>query len=210
MKKFFITSTGTGIGKTLVTTSLCYQLKNVKAIKPVISGWNIESNDTKEIIESLGLEYNDDNINLISPWRYSEPVSPDIAAEKEGINVPSAKIEEFCTSSINNCDYFFIEGAGGVMSPLTDGYTNLDLIKYLKVPVILVTGSYLGSISHTLTALEVLKEYTHAIIINESENSESYARESLEKFTKIPLYTIKRLPNTQEMWRITQDLTHII
>ncbi len=210
MKKFFITSTGTGIGKTLVTTSLCYQLKNAMAIKPVVSGWNMLSNDTEEIIASLGLEYNDDNINLISPWRFSKPISPDIAAKKEGINVSFSKIEEFCTSSMNNCDYFFIEGAGGVMSPLTDSYTNLDLIKHLKVPVILVIGSYLGSISHTLTALEALKEYTHAIIINESENSESYIKESLGKFTRIPLYTIKRLPNTQEMWRIAPNLTHII
>jgi dethiobiotin synthetase len=67
-----------------------------------------------------------------------------------------------------------IEGVGGVMSPLTPDATNLDLIKALKRPAILVTGTYLGALSHALTALETLKAHgapVQALVLNESADS---------------------------------------
>ena len=67
-----------------------------------------------------------------------------------------------------------IEGVGGVMSPMTSDALNLDLIKILGCPVILITGSYLGALNHALTALEALKAHkvdVKAVILNESAGS---------------------------------------
>src|SRR5690606_25597343 len=69
------------------------------------------------------------------------------------------------------CDLFLVEGAGGLMSPLADDGLNLDLIAALDLPVVLVGGAYLGAISHTLTALSVLKNLGHdvrAVAVSES------------------------------------------
>ena len=167
MSAYFITSCGTGIGKTFITTVLCWHLqkncKTVYAIKPVISGWNdlqIMGNDTNKILCSLGMDCSTHNINKTSPWRFSYAHASNIAARLENVALDYSEILAFCCTHINqNRDCLLIEGIGGVMSPITDKKTCLELIQDLKIKVILVVGSYLGSISHTLTALKVLKWY---------------------------------------------------
>lgn len=181
MQSFFITSTGTDIGKTLITTTLCHQLsksgKRVAAIKPIISGYDRSDreNDTFLILESLGLETTEQNIENISPWRFAEPLSPDMAADNEGRKIDLAEVVAFCKNSgKTDIDVLLAEGAGGVCVPLNNISTTLDLMVEIDFKIILVAGSYLGSISHTLTAFNALASRgiaVHAIIINESKNS---------------------------------------
>jgi len=78
------------------------------------------------------------------------------------------------TARIAEKQLTLIEGVGGVMVPLTEQRTVRDWMAALRIPAILVTGSYLGSISHTLTAIEALRAASipiHAIIVSESEAS---------------------------------------
>jgi dethiobiotin synthetase len=95
----------------------------------------------------------------ITPWRFTGPLAPPMAARLEGRNLPLAPIVGLCAARLaaSRADLFVVEGVGGLMSPLADDGTGLDLITALKMPVLLVGGSYLGAISHTLTALEVLQ-----------------------------------------------------
>ena len=77
---------------------------------------------------------------------------------------------DFCQPD-KKCEFQFIEGAGGLMSPITQDQTNLDLIQDLNIPVILISGNYLGAISHLQTAIECLNYYNipiEKIILNES------------------------------------------
>jgi dethiobiotin synthetase len=227
MQKFFITATGTGIGKTVVTTTLCHQLrktgKKVAAIKPVISGYDPldRSNDTALILDSLGLDATEENIGKVSPWRLAAPLSPDMAAENEGKKIDIGEVVAFCKGwEIKDFDILLAEGAGGVCVPLNDTSTILDLMVELGFKIILVTGSYLGTISHTLTAFNTMHARglaIHALIINESENSPVDMVRTKDSITNfIPketvVITMPRLSqktDNKKLWETMPDISKV-
>jgi dethiobiotin synthetase len=160
----FITATGTDVGKTFVATSLIRHLRRmgrlVEAIKPVVSGYDPVSAATSDpglLLDALGMPVTAQEIDRISPWRFKAALSPDLAAEREGRNIDVDAVVGFCQSALKQRrDILLIEGIGGVMVPLDAERTILDVMMALQLPLILVTGSYLGTISHTLTALDAL------------------------------------------------------
>ncbi len=181
MPAVFVTSTGTEIGKTFVTAGLARHFRNagrkVEALKPIVSGFDInaaQGSDPAILLESLNRPVTSEEIARISPWRFAAPVAPDLAAKREGCSVDFDALTSFCRDAINGNDLLLIEGVGGVMVPLDDRHTVLDWISALRLPVILVAGSYLGTISHTLTALHVLTQRnlsTLAIVVSETPGS---------------------------------------
>jgi dethiobiotin synthetase len=160
----FITATGTDVGKTYVATSLIRHLRRmgrpVDAIKPVVSGFDPDKaldSDPGLLLEALGLPVTPQEIDRISPWRFHDALSPDIAAEREGRSIDVDTVISFCRTMIDQRrGVLLIEGIGGVMVPLDAERTVLDVMMALRVPLILVAGSYLGTISHTLTALDAV------------------------------------------------------
>jgi dethiobiotin synthetase len=150
--KFFITATGTDIGKTLVTAALTWQLRakgvTVKALKPIASGFDMasaEHSDAGQLLAAQGLPLAD--IDTISPWRFAAPLSPDMAAQHEGKSLSFDEVIRFCTAPIAE-NVLLIEGVGGVMTPITPKHTVLDWMEKLNIPVIVVTGSYVGAQPH--------------------------------------------------------------
>jgi dethiobiotin synthetase len=179
MSAFFVTATGTDIGKTFVTAGLVRHLraagKPVHAIKPVVSGYDdvaMAESDPGLLLAALGRPINKDEIAKIAPWRFAAALSPDMAAAREGKQIDFDALVKFCRDAVAASQgTLFIEGVGGVMVPLDVRHTVLDWMAALRMPVILVTGSYLGTLSHTLTALEVLRArdlQVAAQVINES------------------------------------------
>ncbi len=167
----------------------------VQVLKPVISGFDlaaVDECDTGLLIAALGQDPTQGNIDRVSPWRYTAPLSPDMAAFLENRTVPVDEIIAYCRASIERAEregqHLLIEGVGGVMVPLDDTRTIRDLIASLDIPVILVVGSYLGSLSHALTALEALRARNiviDRIIVNETEDSNiqlSETRDVLARF----------------------------
>jgi len=160
----FITATGTDVGKTFVAASLIRTLQQmgrvVQAIKPVVSGFDPEhpeASDSGVLLNALGLPVTPQEIEHISPWRFRAPVSPDLAAQREGQRIDVDAVISFCQDAIEQRqDILLIEGIGGIMVPLDEQRTVLDVMMALQLPLILVAGSYLGTISHTLTALDAL------------------------------------------------------
>jgi dethiobiotin synthetase len=160
----FITATGTDVGKTFVAASLMRTLQQmgrvVEAIKPVVSGFDPEhpeASDSGVLLDALGLPVTLQEIERISPWRFRAPVSPDLAAQREGQRIDVDAVISFCQDAIEQRqDILLIEGIGGIMVPLDGQRTVLDVMMALQLPLILVAGSYLGTISHTLTALDAL------------------------------------------------------
>lgn len=177
MTTFFITSSGTEIGKTFVASMLLQQLDTAgysrAAIKPIASGFDIEravESDTGLLLLAQGLAVSEGNIERVSPWRLRAPLSPDMAAEREHVEIEFADVLAFCQRE-RNVDVTLIEGVGGVMAPIGRHHTIADLIETLAVPVLLVVGSYLGSISHALTASAVLEARSidiAGVVVNES------------------------------------------
>lgn len=182
MKSIFITSSGTDIGKTFVATLLIRQLRargiGARGVKPLISGMTdatVQDSDSALLLGAMGLPVNEASIAAVSPWRFRAPLAPSMAARLEGCVIDLREVTAFCNAAMNGPEAFLlIEGVGGVMVPLNDTQTVCDWIKALEIPVLLITGSYLGSISHTLTALEVLRHAgatVAGIVVSESRDS---------------------------------------
>lgn len=174
MTSFSIASCGTDIGKTFIACALTEALRTkgrtVQALKPVISGMQhvpLEITDSGRLLHALGREVTEETVRDISPWQFQAPLAPSIAARQE--NKPFATIDvlHWCHTRIAEAPdaITFVEGAGGVMAPLNDTHTMRDLYAALNLPVILVVGCYLGSISHALTALEALRPLRIACVI---------------------------------------------
>jgi dethiobiotin synthetase len=182
MSAYFVTSTGTDIGKTFVTAGLIRYLREagqaVHAIKPVMSGYNssvVETSDPAVLLNALGLPIDAETIDRVAPWRFRAPLSPDLAAAREGRTIDFDELAAFSRKEIAMAGgILFIEGVGGIMVPLDAERTVLDLMAALQIPLLLVVGGYLGTISHTLTALDVLTTRhlkIAAIIVSESERN---------------------------------------
>ncbi len=165
MHRLFVTSSGTEIGKTWVMRCLIAGLRakglSIRALKPVISGWDDNApadTDTAHILEALDTPISGSAIDVVSPWRFSAALSPDMAARREDRAIDFEALLAFCRGAgRSEEDVLLIEGVGGVMVPLDDRNTVLDWMAALGHPAILVVGSYLGTISHTLTAHAALR-----------------------------------------------------
>ncbi len=182
MSAIFITATGTDVGKTYVAASLIRHLRQmgrlVDAIKPVVSGYDpaaAEVSDPGVLLHALGLPVTEQEVDRISPWRFRAALSPDLAAAREGRRIDVDTVIKFCHTAIEQRrDILLIEGVGGIMVPLDGERTILDVMMALQLPLILVAGSYLGTISHTLTALDALfrrELRVLAVVVSETSGS---------------------------------------
>jgi dethiobiotin synthetase len=179
MTTIFVTSSGTGIGKTFVTLRLIAELeasgRRGRALKPVASGFDAalpESGDTGALLRAQRLKPTAVNLDAVSPWRFAAPLSPDMAAAREGRAVPFDALVAHCRAAGRSADVTLIEGIGGIMVPLDGEHTVLDWIAALEAPALLVVGSYLGTLSHSLTAAAALRARGVTIaglIVSESE-----------------------------------------
>jgi dethiobiotin synthetase len=192
MPALFVSAVGTDIGKTFVACALIRALRaqdrGVDAFKPVLSGFDgPHGSDAARLLDALGRPLSD--LDRMSPLRFAAPLAPPSAARAEGHALTLNDLTDRCRERMAETDgLLLIEGAGGIMSPLAEGATNLDLAAELVLPILLVTGSYLGAVSHTLTALEAIrtrKLTVAAIVISESEGDQpalSEITDALETF----------------------------
>ncbi len=137
----------TGIGKTVCSSVICQGL-GYDYWKPVQAG-DLDNSDSMSVQKVIS-----NPLCHIHPERYRllTPASPHYAASLENIEM---KREDFKLPATDN--HLLVETAGGLMSPLATGFLNIDLIEYLKLPVVLVSNNYLGSINHTLLSCALLK-----------------------------------------------------
>ncbi|MGY3052325.1 dethiobiotin synthetase [Pedobacter sp. UYEF25] len=166
MNRYFVSGISTGIGKTLVSAILTEKL-NADYWKPIQSG-DLENSDSKTIRSLIS-----NKTTVIHPETYllTQPFSPHLSAEKDGIRIELGKI--LIPATTND---LIVEGAGGLMVPLNNNELIIDLIKKLKLETILISENYLGSINHTLLSLAMLKLYNipvKGIIFNGTENRDT-------------------------------------
>ncbi len=176
-KKFILAGIGTEIGKTVCSAIL---VENLQADywKPVQSGFP-EDSDVRTVQElcSSSADFHPSTYNL------KAPLSPHTAAELEGITlqINAFKLPETSNSMV-------VELAGGLLVPINDQETNIDLIKHLDLPVVLVSKNYLGSINHTLLSIELLRQKNIEIIgliFNGKPNPSG--EKFIENYSKLPV-----------------------
>jgi dethiobiotin synthetase len=209
MTALFVTATGTDIGKTFVTAGLIRHIRaagrTVAAIKPVVSGFDPDDwqgSDPALLLAALGRPLTLEEVEGVSPWRFKAPLSPHTAAQHEGRAIAFQELVEFCRRAMAaRRGVLLVEGIGGVMVPLDDRHSVLDLMSMLRIPIILVAGSYVGTLSHTLTALEVVARRNldiAAVVVSESNGSAASLEDTvatLQVFAEtIDVVGIPRLP----------------
>ncbi|MFV3074594.1 dethiobiotin synthase [Niveispirillum fermenti] len=165
MPAFFVTATGTDIGKTFVGSCLLRHWRAAgvpaDAFKPLVSGIDPADpagSDPAVLLEALGRDPSSQaDLDSMSPWRFAAPLAPNMAARAEGRQVDYPAVLAACRRRLARTDgMLLVEGVGGVMAPVDDGRTVLDWMGDLGLPALLVAGTYLGTISHILTAHAVL------------------------------------------------------
>ena len=163
MTSLFITGTDTGIGKTLVgcgiAAALTGQGKRVGALKPAETGC-----DRRD-----GVLYPDDAMRLaecaqsalpvetLNPYRFFPPVAPSVAAEQAGVTIQPDRIVRIFRMIASQHDVTLVEGAGGLLVPLVGRYSFADLARDLAIPILVVVGSKLGALNHTLLTLQCIQ-----------------------------------------------------
>ncbi|WP_253306123.1 dethiobiotin synthase [unidentified bacterial endosymbiont] len=160
--QLFITGTDTNIGKTLICSWLCLQT-GYSYCKPIQTGTDSEQDAATVVILSGSTVY---------PEQYSfkAPLSPHLASALEN------QVIEMTTIQLPDSPDLIVEGAGGLLVPLNQSDCLIDFIQYLKIPVILVASSQLGTINHTLLSLEALKNRsipTLGVIMNGPVNPDN-------------------------------------
>lgn len=213
----FVAGTGTDVGKTYVSTGLIRaakgQNRKVVALKPILSGAPaigdpaFADTDVAKFLAALQHPVDEAHVNAISPWRFKAPLSPDMAAHLEGRSVQFDALLDWTRAYVRGApqgSLVLIEGAGGIMSPLTPKNTNLDLLAALGARALLVCGTYLGTISHTLSAVEAIKARNAelaAIVISESAGDHPPLDSTLETLSRflpdVRIATLKRDANPE-------------
>ena len=166
MKRYFVTGIGTEIGKTIASAIITQALK-ADYWKPLQAG-ELDNSDRMKVEALID---NDRTKFHPEAYKLNQPMSPHAAAERDGIEID---ISSFKIPHTNN--HLVIEGAGGLLVPLNDKDTILNLIESLKCEVILVSRHYLGSINHTLMSIEALQQRNipiKGILFNGKENKDT-------------------------------------
>jgi dethiobiotin synthetase len=225
MTAMFVTATGTDVGKTFVACGLIRQLRargrTVDALKPIVTGFDPHTahmSDTGRLLAALEQSLTPKRIAAISPFRLREPLSPDLAARREGTSIDFKALNTFCRNAISrHTDALIIEGIGGIMVPLDERHTVLDWMIEIDLPAILVAGSYVGTLSHTLSALDVLDRHelkVAAVVVSETPDSAATladTADTIRRFaTNIEVLALPRLPEAMSDHEVMAALADLM
>jgi dethiobiotin synthetase len=162
----FITGTDTGVGKTVVTAGIVRWLRghglDVLPMKPVQTGaerrgGKLIAPDLDFCLSAAGVQPGPEEISLMSPYLYEPACSPHLAGRISG-RYPDIATLQYCLHTLlARRQAIVVEGAGGIMVPLNEQDTMLDLMKSLALPVVLVSRVGLGAINHALLSLHALR-----------------------------------------------------
>ncbi|RZN84684.1 MAG: dethiobiotin synthase [Winogradskyella sp.] len=174
MSSYFVTGISTDVGKTIASAILVEALE-ADYWKPVQAG-ELDNSDTHKIQQLIS---NKKSVLHPNSYALQTPMSPHGAAEIDGVNIDLKKIK--VPNTKNN---LVIEGAGGLMVPLNDNETILNIIQP-NYKVIVVSRHYLGSINHTLLTINTLKEKGFDISLIYSGNEYKSTESIIEKMTGV-------------------------
>jgi dethiobiotin synthetase len=159
VRGFFVTGTGTEVGKTVVAAVIARSLVaaggRVAVFKPASSGTDDGSEPDHALLRrAAGSTQPDDEI---TPHRYEEPVSPHLGAELAGTQIDPGRLLAAARRASGRADFLVVEGVGGLLVPLTLGYLVRDFARELGLPLVIAADPGLGTINHTLLTIEAAR-----------------------------------------------------
>ena len=163
MKSLFVTGTDTDVGKTCVSASIVKNLRDmdidVGVMKPFASGHKKNSSSLPQDVEIL-MKYSgsQDPVDLVNPYFFEIPTSPYDAAKILVQKINLQKVIDAYNKLLSSHDLVIVEGIGGLMTPITQNYFVSNLISELDIDTIVVMGSKLGTVNHTLLTYEHCKQ----------------------------------------------------
>ena len=204
MKAIFITGTDTGVGKTAISASLAafFSLKkelNVGVMKPFESGLartgrDESASDARLLKEASGTS---DTLEEINPYKFETPLAPEAAAKQENVVIDIDKVSKTFQKLRERHNVLVIEGAGGVLVPIGEGFFFCDLMKTWGIPVIIVSRLGLGTINHTLLTNAFLQSMgisVLGVILNDIDGVGDIAAktnpEMLQQYLNVPILGI--------------------
>jgi dethiobiotin synthetase len=195
MRGFVVAGIGTEVGKTIVSAIMVQRLK-ADYWKPVQAG-NLDQSDTLAVqqLAPCGVDFHPE------AYRLKRAMSPHAAAEKEGVLIEHQQMALPPTGNT-----LVVELAGGLMAPLAPGLTNIDLLTDWKLPVVLVSSYYLGSINHTLLSVDALTQRNISLLglVFNGDPVESTRRAILESTGLRSLLDIARADRVDSAWMAKQ------
>jgi dethiobiotin synthetase len=220
----FITGTGTGVGKTYVGALIARVLhasgKRVGVYKPVASGCEerdgrLVAQDALRLWEAAG---SPGTVEQVCPQMFRAPLAPHLAARAEGRRVDPQLLREGIRRWQETCDIVLVEGAGGLMSPISDDDYNADLAAEFGYPLVVVAANALGTINATLQTLITASTYCEGlsvagIVLNspseagDDPSTQSNAAELAQRCTAPLLATVElggKMDRDVDWWKLAQ------
>ncbi len=190
----FITGTDTGVGKTLVTTALAICLTqrglSVGAMKPIETGYgdgSAEGSDAARLYAAAGMT---DPVEAMSPYRFPDPLAPIDAARRAGTTIRLQTIVAAYRTLAAKHELMLVEGAGGVLVPISTRATMRDLIERIGLPVLVVGRTAIGGINHVLLTIEALarRRITIAgIVLNRTKDAAPATVDGMQEASTLAL-----------------------
>jgi dethiobiotin synthetase len=193
-KRFFVTGTDTGVGKTVVSALLCAALDAIYW-KPIQTGTR-EGTDRDAVMRMAGLP---PERTLSECYRFRPPVSPHLASRNAGVRIELRKI---AMPRMATGEALIVEGAGGVLVPINERQFMTDLMAHVGLPVVLVSRSSLGTINHTLLSLAALRAArieVRGVVMSGKKNEEN--KKAIERYGKVRVIGI--VPPLTRIDRVT-------
>ena len=170
----FITGTGTGVGKTVLTALLVKFLRgrgvHAAALKPICSGGRSDARKLFAVMDgTLPLD-------KINPWHFRAAIAPLLAARRENKTVRLSQVVARLRAMQKRFDVLLVEGAGGLLSPLGRNFNSRDLIVALRAMPIIVAQNKLGAVNQVLLALEALPKNLRArahVVLNSPQRPDA-------------------------------------
>lgn len=159
-----ITGTDTGVGKTVLTGLLVYYLRrtglDAVALKPFCSGSRADARHLRS------MQDNALTLAQINPFFFPEPLAPLVAARKHRRKISFDRVVAFIRSH-HRRDHVVVEGAGGLLTPLGEGFTLLDILHELQANLVIVAPNKLGVISQALLALRAVEGRAQVVLMRQ-------------------------------------------
>ncbi len=157
-----VTGTDTGVGKTVLATALAARARErglrVATMKPIETGVfasdNTAASDAERLLAASGATV---PLNVVRPYVFEEPLAPFVAAARAGVDIDLAVLDQAFALLANTHDLVIVEGAGGLMVPITEQVSFLQLFLHWQCDVVIAADNRLGVINHTLLTLQVAR-----------------------------------------------------
>jgi dethiobiotin synthetase len=206
VRGLFVTGTGTGVGKTMVSAALLAAMRDagerVRAYKPVVTGLDEPSSIWPPDHELLALAAGMAP-EQVAPRRFGPAVSPHLASSMAGEPIDAVSLIERARTSANDGATLIAEGVGGLLVPLTDDFTVRDLAVKLALPLLVAASPGLGTINHTLVTIEAARAAkldVAAVVLtpwpSQPSRMERSNRETIARLGEVKVATLEQISGT--------------